>query len=393
MLVITMDLSDFNRSPEAPDVDDDAGSLSASPAWLASPLVGQLSDEIAAPLVSALARIDAVLSTGKLDRAGLNALRTDVDRARSAAEIGQRIQRATAAAASAQPRQIELGAWLREAVLRDAQRTEALGIEVRQIITPAQVMVDTPLLLKLLQAVLDWAVAQARSAVEFRLDMKPWPMHALLSCRFMHHPIDQAEELAPGASGAYVAASLDTLDWRLVQALASAAGVIAERDDTPVHTLLTLEFPRTVNERSLDTVADALDTLTPAGAAVRSVHHVLVLAARREVRNQVRESIRPMDLMIDYATNVEEAQIFCAEAPPQAVVYEAALGRNSCYVRWRDSVLARAPRTVFIEICEEGRAMEVTMIDGHRVTRVGRDAVVRSLPSALSFELSRQAGR
>jgi hypothetical protein len=239
-------------------------------------------------------------------------------------------------------------------------------------------------------------VPQARSGIELRLDMKPWPVHALLSCRFMHHPIDQAEELAAGAGGAYVAASLDTLAWRLVQALAAAAGVVVQREDTPVHTLLTLEFPRTVNERVLDTVPDSLGSLLPSapdGDAEGVVNHVLVLATRREVRNQVRESIRHMGLTIDNAASVEEAQIFSAETPPQAVVYEAALGVGPGFTNWRDSLLARAPRTVFIEISEEGRAMEIVTVDGHHVTRVGRDAVVRSLPSALSFELARQAGR
>jgi len=355
-------------------------------------LAGQLGGEIAAPLSAALARIDAVLATGKLDRAGLNALRADVEQARRTAIVGQQIHRFAAAKARPSHEQIELGQLLREALLQRAAETEAHGLEVRQVIKPAQVVVDAPMLFSLLQAVLDWSIENARSTIEFRLEVKTWPVNALLSCRFGHQPADQVEDDGSPVGGRYVASRLDTMAWRLVQQAAQSLGLVLSRQDTPATTLLTLEFPRTVNQLMLATAANENDTieLRPAGEPAAQVNHVLVLASRREVRNQVREAIRHMNLMADYAHDIEAAREFIADATPQAVVYEAAMGTESFEALRRD-LLARAPRTSFIQISEEGRALEISMHDGRQLTRIGRDAVVESLPSALNFELARAA--
>ena len=383
-----MDLSDLDPSPRDLRAGDER-----TPAAPGLALVGQMGAELSQPLEAAVARIDAVLASGRLDRAGLNTLRADIELARDIAETGRQIERCASLAMAASPEPIELGPVLRKAVLRRAGKAEARGIEVRQIIRPAHVMIDPALLLELLQAVLDWSVARARSGIEFRLEMKSWPAHALLSCRFVHHPVDQAKELPPGAVGAFVARSLDTMAWRLVLAWASALGLIAERDDTPVRTSMTLEFPRTVDERVIDTVASPLQTAPDTGPETPVAGQVLVLATRREMRNQVRASLRQMNLAVNYAADLEEASRLSAETQPQAVVYEAAFADECAFAIWRDELLARAPDTGFIEVSDQGRALEIVTINGLQVARVGRDAMVRSLPSALSFELARQAER
>jgi len=113
-----------------------------------------------------------------------------------------------------------------------------------------------------------------------------------------------------------------------------------------------------------------------------------VLAGRREVRNVVREALRPMGLMVDFVSSVEEVQQQCAEAMPHAVVYEASLGGQR-FDRLRDELLAQARHLAFIQIAEQGKAMQVLNVGGHQLTSVGRDAIIESLPEALAFELSR----
>ncbi len=383
-----MELSDLDRS-----LDDLAAEGAREPAASPLALVGQMAAETILPLTAALARIDAVLASGRLDRAGLHALRANVEQALLAAETGRQIQRSASAVSVSNPEQLELGPVLREAVLRRAKKTEALGIVVRQLIKPAQVVVDPALLLELLESLLDWSLAHTRSGIELRVEMKPWPAHALLTCRFMHRPADQAEEFPQSAGRNYVAHSLDTMVWLLVLARASALGLVARREDTPVHTSMTLEFPRTVNEMVIDTLSAPLELNLNLDATVPVLSHVLVLAARRETRNQVRESIRQMELAVNYAADLVEARKSRADTLPQIVVYEAAFSADRAFARWRDELLAHAPDTAFIELSNEGVAMEIVVVDGHQITRIGRDAVVRSLPSALSFELERQAGR
>ena len=57
--------------------------------------------------------------------------------------------------------------------------------------------------------------------------------------------------------------------------------------------------------------------------------HVLVIASRRETRNSVRDTLRPMGLMVDYVATVDEARQFCSSGLPHAIIFEAALaGEN-----------------------------------------------------------------
>jgi len=177
-----------------------------------------------------------------------------------------------------------------------------------------------------------------------------------------------------------------------VQQAAQSLGLVLSRQDTAAATQLTLEFPRTVNQLMLSATAGENDTieLRPAGEPAAQVNHVLVLAGRREVRNLVREAIRHMNVMADYAHDIDAAREFVVGATPQAVVYEAALGTEA-FEALRKELLATSPRTSFIQISEEGRALEISMHDGRQLTRIGRDAVVESLPSALNFELARAA--
>jgi hypothetical protein len=56
-------------------------------------LVSQVGMEIAEPLTAALERIHLLTSTGQIDRAGLRALRDEVEQARQAGMIGQQLTR------------------------------------------------------------------------------------------------------------------------------------------------------------------------------------------------------------------------------------------------------------------------------------------------------------
>jgi hypothetical protein len=49
------------------------------------------------------------------------------------------------------------------------------------------------------------------------------------------------------------------------------------------------------------------------------------------------------------------------------------------------------PAFVFIEVAPEGRALQLSTNGADSGARIGRDAVMQSLPSALIFELSRTA--
>ena len=180
------------------------------------------------------------------------------------------------------------------------------------------------------------------------------------------------------------------MSWRLLQQTAAVLALRLHRTDPPGRTLLEFEFPDTLSPRVEPAgTTDFEESIAPALAPQPLVgRHVLVLAGRREVRNVVREALRPMGLMVDFVSSVEEVQQQCAEAMPHAVVYEASLGGQR-FDRLRDELLAQARHLAFIQIAEQGKAMQVLNVGGHQLTSVGRDAIIESLPEALAFELSR----
>ena len=376
-----MNLSDLREVP---------GKGPAAPAFTAErhgdhgfrELVGQLGRDVASPMTSALERINAFATTGRIDRSGLRALRDELEHARRIGLSAQQISRFASGRVRQNPERLNLTQTLRDALAQRGRETASRGIDLRQELKPAEVIIDASMCSALLQALLDWSFAHARSHIEFRIDIKAWPEHARLGCRFAHIPADELPTQAAQAVD-----RLDTVPWQLLRRLAQTLGLVLEREDTPGTAQLTLEFPRTVSEGMALLELDEPGNTGPNSQPMVG-RHVLVIASRRETRNAVRDTLRSMGLMVDYVGSIDEAREFCGAGLPHAMLFEAALaGENFRKLRaeWSQEV----PTLAFIEISEQGRELEVLDIGGQRTSRVGRDVIASALPSALMFELSK----
>jgi hypothetical protein len=351
-----------------------------------SELLAQVGGEVAGPLTAAVERLNQLATTGRIDRPSLRALRTEVEGARRAAMIGQQLARYASGRVRQSHERVDLAQAVRDAAAQRGRDADARGLQLRQTLKAAEVVVDPTLLFSLLQSLLDWALELARAPIELRLECKAWPAHARLSVRVVHRPADEVAE--PRAAGNV--AALDTLPWRLAQQVAWAMGLGVERHDDASETAVALEFPRTVNEQlkgasviELDSgLSSAFDSKPLAGS------HVLVIAARRDMRQRVQETIGSMGLIVDYVASVDEARAFCAGGLPHAIVHAAALG-GARFEALQEEIRRDVPEFVFIEITEEGHIFEVSGFNGATRARVGFDAIAASLPSALMFELSK----
>lgn len=354
-------------------------------------LIAQLGSEVATALSSALERVAALAATGRIDRDSLRALRDEIDLARRAGIMGQQVVRLGNGRVQLARERLDLSGLLRDALLQRAREIDARGIEVRQVFAAAEVMSDATLLFSLLQTLLDWTFEHAVSRIDIKLDVKSWPSHARINIGYLHQPPDEVAP-APKTGTPMREAKLDTMSWRLLQQTAAVLGLQMQRKDSPGKTELTLEFPDTLAAR-----LPGLDSVDPAIASAGTMahnsqplagRHVIVLAARREVRNVVREALRPMGLMVDFVASVDEAREFCADGLPHALIYEASLA-SGAFERLRDEMLGEVPNLPFIRIAEQGKAFEVLNLGGRQFASVGRDAIIEALPSALMFELSR----
>jgi hypothetical protein len=370
-----MDLSDIPCAPRP-----------AGASGLRDPhaLVGQLGAEVAGVLSGALERVVALAASGRIDRAGLAALREEIEAARRAGIAAQQLARLAAGGVTLTRERVDLSALLHEALRQRAREIESRGLELRQVVAPARVLGDATLLFSLLQTLLDWSFEHTVSRIDLTLALREWPRQARLACNFAHRPPDEVGVAALPERRPQ--AALDSMSWRLLEQTAAVLGLPLERHDTDGRSELRVDFP--------DTLAPRLDLLKDAGAAARvpdlAGHHVVVLATRRETRNLVRQALRPLDLGLDFVASVEELGELCAEALPQAVLHEAALAGDR-FERLRATLLARQPAPGFVRIAEDGRGFAVVQVGGRPCASVARDDLLQALPEALRFELARRA--
>jgi hypothetical protein len=385
-----MSESSSPRDDQEADLEFEAGD--AAPAPVASDssehwreLLTQVGSEIAVPLSAALERVTALATTGRIDRQNLRALRDEVEAARRAGMVGQQLARFASGRVRQSHERLQLTQLLRDVLLQRGRELQARGVEVRPVLKSAEVIADPSLLFSLLHALLDWCAEHARSGVDLRLDHKTWPLQARLVCRFNCRP---AGDLPADGS----LTSLDTLSWRLVQQSGWTMGVIVERQDSESEAVATLQFPRTVNREFEGVSAIELDQGHFGPSSMNSKplagSHVLVLSPRRDLRQQVRQAIAHMGLVVDFVNAVDEAREFCQGGLPHALVYEATLA-GPPLDQLRDEIRAEVPEFPFIEVVDEGEVFEVSNLGAGTVARVGRDGLQQSLPSALIFELSK----
>jgi hypothetical protein len=379
-----MDMSDISANP-AHSSDPEATSRPHDGAgaehWQA--LVAEIGSATAAPLTAALERIHALVATGRIDRAGLRALREEVESARQAGMVGQQIARFASARLRQSHERMQLADTLSGALSNRTRETVARGVVFKPTLKAAAVIVDASLLFSLLNTTIDWALEHAKSAIEFKIDVKSWPMHAVLTCRFAHRQPDLTETPQPPM--------LDTLTWRLLEQTARTMALPLQRDDDDAGTTtLTLEFPRVAGDVLEGVTATELDEgFAPStNSKPLAGSHVLVISSRRELRVQVRDALRNMGLIIDFVNTVDEATEFCREGLPHAIIVES-IQRGERFASLRDGIVAEAPDFVFIELIEQGNTFEMSGFSGSSIARVGRDVIESSLPSALMFELSK----
>lgn len=377
-----MDMSDMDRSA-APSPALAAAAIDGE-RW--RDLVTTVGSEIAMPLTAALERIHALTTSGRIDKASLRALREEVECARRAGMIAQQLTRFASARLRQSHERLALADTLKAVLAHRGRETQARGIALAPALKPADVIVDASLLFSLLNTMLDWALALARSRIDLSVDMKAWPAHARLACHFAHRPPDEADD------GTAVQADprFDSLVWRLLEQTAWTMGLPLSRTVNNGEVLLTIEFPRTAQETMEGLSTIELDRgFGPSGnSRPLAGSHVLVIASRREMRVRIRDAIRHMGLIVDLVSSIEEAADFCRDGLPHAIIVEGILSGERLK-HLRAEILTEVPDFPFVEIIEEGASFAMSGFGGSTMGHVGREAIETALPSVLMFELSR----
>jgi CheY-like chemotaxis protein len=351
-----------------------------SPHW--EELFDELSRNVASRLAPALERIQALAATGRISRQDLRALREAVEGARHAGEIGQQLMRVASDRARASRQSLSLANVVGEILSRRGQEADRRGLHIGRILAPVQVSSDPALLTRLIDTMLDWVFGRAHSEIELRTEARLPSPQAALTCSFA-----ERSAAARGRDGGGVGLTNDSLVWRLLEQTATAAGARLQCSRAPTQTLLTLEFLPSGRPSPTNPNAHSRDegNAGPRSGKTLAGHHVLVLAARSDLRSQIRESIRPLGLMVDFVDSVGEASAFCAEGLPHAIVFDAAL-HGEQLEQLRNQIRTEAPDFSFIEIVERDDRFEVSSVS----VSGGPVGLAKALPSALKLELCKK---
>lgn len=348
-------------------------------------LLGQVGRELAEPLTAALERVTTLTTTGRIDRAGLRALRDEVDRARQTGIWCQQIARLASGRIRQSHERVHLTNTVQSVLAYRAREMHAKGLQLSQSLLPIEINLDASMLFGLLNALIDWWLDCAHGTVEVRVDTRNWPVRAQLHCAFAHHPPDQ-----PTPAADAINSRVDTMHWHLLEQTARTLGLVFDRQIDASHVRLRLEFPDTVHALAHAPEADHDDHgfVDSVNSKPLAGSHVLVIAGRRDLRLQIRESLKSMGLVLDFVGSVREAIEFCREGLPHAIVFEGAL-RSRQFDQLAGGIRQEVPEFVFIELVNEGRTFDISSISATGMARVGCDGIANALPSALVYELSR----
>lgn len=356
-------------------------------------VVARIGAEVAAPLTAALERVQALASSGRIDRHGLQALRTEIDGARKVGLRGQQIARLASGSVRQAVERLDLTQCLRDVLHGVPVHGNGQAIAVPPPPTRPEVLGDASMLHAVLDAAADWSAGLARANVEWRIEVKPWPVRARVLCRFAHLPADEVPVPQPEAlPNLRLEARLNTLDWLLLTFSAHLASVVVQRQDSPTHTVLTLEFLNTVNG-TLEGAA-AVDLVASADGGMQAVAgcQVLVLAARRSTRQRLREAMQGHDLLIDYVTTVADARHFCHDGAPRVLVFETEFNTDAL-AALRRQLTGQGPDVVYVEVLPGGNDCNIGAPDAEpATTQLGIDALQTMLLPVLALELGRPRG-
>ena len=280
---------------------------------------------------------------------------------------------------------------LRSVLAQRSRETQARGVQVRQSLKPVEIWADGALLFGLLNALMDWALANTHSSVDLRLDLTPWPVKARLSCRFAHRSLELlSDDTDPHAT----TSSLDSLAWRLLEQTAITLGVLPLREQEAGITLLTLEFnqlapdeappPDSTNAR-LEAEAERMGGNSRPLAGCQ----LLIVSAHRDMRTEAQAAVRHMGMLVDVVGSVAEAEQFCREGLPHAMLFDAAQ-MSEPLLQLIAGVMRDAPDFAFVEMFDGEHRTQLSTATGDGVARISRRHLPDALPSLLMFELAKR---
>lgn len=344
-------------------------------------VVAALSEQAVESSNLILRALDYLVGAGRLRHGEAKALGDAMHQLRATSLRAQQITRLAGGRIRQARERVDLAQLVRQVLQERAPAIEAAGIVVRSDLEPVEVLLDPPVAVSLVNAILDWAMSLGKQ-IDLWLAPAEFAGPAELKVRIATPP--SAQGAGRTAHGRRLH---DGLHWTLLQQIASSSSLELQRSRKDGATLLSIAFPRTF----LSTAGVACLDLTEQGAA-NSLHPtwVLVVAQDERVRTESLTALRKMGIDALAASDLRQARALVRDTRPDVLVTAWDVARAEI-ARFRQDVLGGEERCPLVEITRDPPSFHLSGFDRFETPKVGRDQLTAELPPTVLFELVKVA--
>jgi hypothetical protein len=353
-------------------------------------LVAALSEQAVESSNLLLRALNYLVGAGRLRRSEAKALSDAMHQLRSTSLRAQQITRLAGGRIRQARERVDLSELVRHVLHDRASEVEAAGVTVSSELQPVDVLLDPPVAISLVNAILDWAMSFSKQ-IHVMLSPADIPGPAQLKVRVVTPaPAHAAQPTGVAWTARPRGRRLnDGLHWMLLRQIAASSSLELTRARADGAALLTIDFPQTF----LSTEGMSCLELTGGGdsdAAPLRETWVLVVARDDRIRGEAIDALRKMGIDALAASDFAQAKATMRDTRPSVLVTAYDVPHDEI-ARFRHEVLGGEERCPLVEITRDLPSFHLSGFDRFETPKVGREQLTAELPPTVLFELVKVA--
>jgi hypothetical protein len=348
-------------------------------------LVAALSEQAVESSNLLLRALNYLVGAGRLRRSEAKALSDAMHQLRGTSLRAQQITRLAGGRIRQARERVDLAELVTHVLQERASEIEAEGIVVTSELQPIDVLLDPPVAISLLNAILDWSMSFSRQ-LHFALLPSTFGGPAQLQVRVTTPPPTSAPQAGtPGWTVRPRARRLnDGLHWMLLRQIAVSSSLEVTRTRSDGAALLTIDFPKTFLSSEGMACLDLTDHANPS-APLRDAW-VLVVVGDERIRQEAVDALRKMGIDAVAASSTLQARAVIGDTRPNVMVTSWDVSADDVAAFQRE-VLGGEERCPVVEITRELPSFHLSGFDRFETPKVGVEQITAELPPTVLFEL------
>lgn len=349
-------------------------------------LVAALSEQAVESSNLLLRALNYLVGAGRLRRSEAKALSDAMHQLRSTSLRAQQITRLAGGRIRQARERVDLAELVRHVMEERNSEIVAAGATVGSDLQSVDVLLDPPVAISLLNAILDWGLSFSK---EIKIILLPseWPGPAQLKVLVKTPP--PAGGVHPGGVGWTVRPRgrrlNDGLHWMMLRQIAVSSSLEVTRSREDGAALLTIDFPKTFLSTEGMACLELTDSNDHGTEPMRDTW-VLVIVRDDKLRTEAIDALRKMGIDAVAATDTAHARTVIGDTRPNVLVtaYDVP---DADIAAFRHDVLGGEERCPLVEITQELPSFHLSGFDRFETPKVGREQVTAELPPTVLFEL------